>query len=89
MENKIEEQDEEFSLPFSFWKKYIKADFLGKQEMIKNFPIINGILVLVKDKEMSDQEKEKIISHYLTIILTSYFDDFEEALNYLNSKKKD
>ena len=65
-------------LSYKFWREYIDADILKRDEKLKN--IVNKIDELFK---IDDAEMRK---HCLLISLKSYFDDLIEYMESKNSK---
>ncbi len=56
-----------------WWKEWLEADFLKREEMVEKLPIVNEILNM-------GNVPEKIRKHSFALILNSFFEDLESAV---------
>lgn len=84
-------------LAIEWWKKYIDADFLKRQELISSLPLVkelanNGFPNLSKSKSKIDslknlskeqllEEQKKLNNHMLVTMISSYVEDLINAVN--------
>ena len=67
-----------------FWKDWLYADFLERQKLVENLPI-------VKEGINIDKTPIKIRKHFFATLLNSFFEDLESAVYTkidLDKKKK-
>jgi len=77
-----EHRDKDFEI--KFWKDWLYADFLERQKLVENLPII---------KEIMNPNKMpiKIRKHIFSTLLNGFFEDLESAVYTkidLDKKKK-
>lgn len=70
--------------PHKFWKKYIEADYLERDKLLK-VPTENLKLLinLLNDKTMKQKRYEKTRERLIKSFLKNYFDDLIETCHIL------
>ncbi len=64
-------EDEEYEI--KWWKDWLEADCLKREEMVENLPIIRGI-------GTTEKVPEKIRKHSFALMLNGFFEDLESAV---------
>ena len=67
----MKKEDEEYEI--KWWKDWLEADCLKREDMAENLPIVNEILNM-------DRVPEKVRKHFFALMLNGFFEDLESAV---------
>jgi hypothetical protein len=67
----MKKEDKEYEI--KWWKDWLEANYLKRENMVKKLPIVKEILSM-------DNVPKKIRKHSFALMLNSFFEDLESAV---------